>query len=235
MKQYLSLLLAIICLNLVCCVNPEDEGKTIVEFRSATKGPEKWELQLGSPVRKTVQFETDKKGHATIKMDLDTIYPAFFWLRSSNFTAQTWLEPGEKCEVFVDKNATLEEQIRTTGVFADRTIANYSKEFGDFYQLLADDNFKVPLTGTEDEYAAFLLSSYQEHLDTIAKHTEWSPAVLELAIKTLNDKQYFHIIEPYDWLAFCASLRGFKEETLPKDLPDQKKTEIYNLTIGKTE
>lgn len=213
----------------------DDDHTVVVEFASASKQKEQWVLQLGSPVITSIGFETNADGRCTLKLPLDTVRSAYFNHPSDGFIAQTWLQPGEKCKVSVDSKAELSQQIITTGVYSERTKASYSEEYGQFYQLLANDNFYVPLTSSEEEFAKFLLDSYSAHMDTIKSHSEWSEAMKELAVKTLNDRQYYYLTQPDIWLDLCASLRDFKGKTAPEKLSDDLRSKVYDMTIGANE
>lgn len=238
-----NLLLNVAIATLCCCQacsNKSDErsnldGNTIIEFETASKRKEQWVLQIGDPVTTSIGFETDKDGKCSIELPIDTVRPIFLYYPSAQFIAKTWVQPGEICNIVIDRSAAYNKQIRTNGAFAERTKANYSDEFGAFYQLTADDNFKVPLNGKEDEFVTFLIESYSAHMDTITSHVEWSPAMTELAKKTLNDKQYYRLTNPNEWLDVCASLRDFHGIISPITLSDSTISYIYNVTIGTNE
>lgn len=140
--------------------------------------------------------------------------------------------PGEQCQVALNRTTSdLEQQISTTGVFKERTKAVYSNAYGDFYQLLANDNFKVEFNGDENSYVDFLVKKYQEHIDSLNSHPQWTSTVRAEALRTLNNKMIDRIEDPAFWLGFCANLRHYSGSVAPKSLSDESKKRAYEVVV----
>lgn len=165
------LFIASLLLILGACASKTDKS-TIVDLVTVPAASDSWAYLIDGD-NKLMAFTTDSAGKARLALDIDTVKRICFIHTPSNFIAETWIMPGEQCEVTVNRVAPeLEQQISTNGVFKERTEAAYSKAMGDFYQLLANDNFYVALNSDEDSYVDFLIASYKQHLDTVSSHPE---------------------------------------------------------------
>lgn len=221
------LLLSTLLLILCACTN-NTKKTTTLEVVVIPPVSEQWVCQIdgGDPIN----FTTDLSGKTKVDLTIDSTKHILFFHPATQFVAETWIEPGEQCRITLNRaTSDLEQQISTSGVYKDRTMAVYSESFGYFYQLLANDNFYVALNGDEDSYTKFLINRYQEHMDSLNSHPEWPSYVRTEALRTLNNKMIDRIEDPTFWLEFCAELRGYSESISPTIISQENKHKVYNI------
>lgn len=210
------------------CHSNKEETKIGIKTYPATTS--EWICQIEGV--ESFPFITDSIGETSLTLKIDTINHVLFIHPSTQFVAETWIMPGEECKVELNRvTKNLEQQISTTGVFKERTKAAYSQTFGHYYQLLANDNFYIPLNSDEKTYVDFIINLYKEHIDTLASHNEWPNAVKQEALRTLNNKMLDRIEDPKFWLEFCADLRGYKGEVAPTSLSDKNRKKASEVMI----
>lgn len=208
-----------------------DDKTTVVDLVTVPATSDRWTYLIDGD-NQLVAFTTDSVGKARLDLEIDSVKHLILIHSDSNFSAETWVMPGEQCEITVNRVAPEpERQISTTGVFKERTEAAYSKAFGEFYQLVANDNFYVELNGDEVSYVDFLIAKYKEHLDTLNCHPELPSAVRKEALRTLNNKMIDHIEDPTFWLEFCANLRGYTGPIAPTSLSKKSKERAYKVIV----
>lgn len=225
MKRYIFLV-TLILIIVGCSIG---QGKvTVIDVVIVPAASDQWEYMVEGGDKLTLT--TDSLGKGQLELEIDTVKRLLLVHPETGFVAETWVMPGEKCEVNVNRiTKNIDQQISTNGVFKERTAAAYSQSFGYFYQLLANDNFYVPLDSDENSYTNFIIEKYTEHLDTLNNHPEWPIAVKEEALRTLNNKMWNRIEDPQFWLEFCADLREFKGEVCPTALSEENKNRVYQL------
>ncbi len=223
-----SILLFSIQFLLFCSCSNNKPETTTLEIVSIPPVSEKWICQIDGG--DNINFTTDSTGKAKVDLTVDSTKHIVFISPSTQFVAETWIEPGEQCEITLNRvTSDLEQQISTTGVYKERTEAVYSESFGYFYQLLANDNFHVNLNGDENSYTDFLINKYNEHLDTLNSHPEWPSSVRNEALRTLNNKMADRIEDPTFWLKFCAQLRSSSDSISPTSISRENKQRLHDV------
>lgn len=224
-KSTILFLTLILCL--CACTNNRNKT-TKLDIVVIPPVSEHWVCQIDGGDK--INFTTDSSGKTKVDLTVDSTKHVLFFNPVTQFVAETWIEPGEQCVITLNCAAPdLEHQISTTGVYKERTMAVYSESFGYFYQLLANDNFYVELSGDEDSYTEFLINRYQEHLDSLNSHPEWPSYVRKEALRTLNNNLIDRIEDPSFWLQFRAELRGYSESVSPTIISQKNKHKVYDF------
>ncbi|MBD5239554.1 MAG: hypothetical protein HDS64_07275 [Bacteroidales bacterium] len=227
-KSTILFLTLILCL---CACTNNTNKTTTLDIVVIPPVSEQWVCQIDGGDK--INFTTDSSGKTKVELTVDSTKHVLFFNPVTQFVAETWIEPGEQCVIALNCAAPdLEQQISTTGVYKERTMAVYSESFGYFYQLLANDNFYVELSGDEDNYTEFLINRYQEHMDSLNSHPEWPSYVRKEALRTLNNNLIDRIEDPSFWLHFCAELRGYSESVSPTVIYQKNKHKVYDF-MGK--